>query len=118
MVYWKEGFYPEQSEENDRYEVTEKYRDELIAAQNGEWTIGTDNTGKPVLVPQPPPQEIDVKQHRLNELMAWFRDYDVAVIKSIRRSTDISELHAQANANAGEINELRDWIQGYYDGQI
>jgi len=114
MYYWKEGFYLEQSKENDRYEVTDEYHAELMAGQNGEWTIGTDNEGKPILVPQPPPQEIDVKQSRLKELMMWFKEYDVEVIKSIRRSTDVSSLHSTAEAYANEINELKDWIQAYY----
>lgn len=110
MQYWKDGFFSKQSPENDRYEITDVYWQELLEGQSDGKVITSDNNGKPILTDRPPPIEIDLKEMRLFELNKWFKWYDIEVIKSVRKKTDISELHEQAESNANELNELKIWL--------
>lgn len=52
------------------------------------------------------------------QLEEWFTAYDTEVIKSIRRKSDISELHEQAEKNAKRVIELREKLKDNKNADI
>lgn len=121
MMYYKDGFYPEQSEENDRAEITDEYFAWLLEQQAKGMEICPDENRYPI-VREVVKTQYDNCVDELNELETWFSSvYDVQMqqyercvrlgIEFTSKYGTVEELDAQAVEKAARIKELRALIE-------
>lgn len=121
MMYYKDGFYPEQSEENDRAEITDEYFACLLEQQAKGMEICPDENRYPI-VREVVKTQYDNCVDELNELETWFSSvYDVQMqqyercvrlgIEFTSKYGTVDELDAQAVTKAARIKELRAFIE-------
>jgi hypothetical protein len=123
MKYWNNGFYETQSEQNDRFEITDERWAELLDGQSGETEIYTAADGSPDLRGRVITQE-QKNMERIFAIEGWFSWYDNQVSQAARASrtgmawsavcpvsgrtfSSITELDNAANAYQSEIRELK-----------
>lgn len=120
-MYYKDGFYPEQSEENDRAEITDEYFAWLLEQQAKGMEICPDENRYPI-VREVVKTQYDNCVDELNELETWFSSvYDVQMqqyercvrlgIEFTSKYGTVDELDAQAVTKAARIKELRAFIE-------
>ena len=121
MMYYKDGFYPEQSEENDRAEITDEYFAWLLEQQAKGMEICPDENRYPI-VREVVKTQYDNCVDELNELETWFSSvYDVQMqqyercvrlgIEFTSKYGTVDELDAQAVTKAARIKEWRAFIE-------
>lgn len=111
MMYWENGFYLEQNADKTRYEITDKYWQELLDLQSQGKEITTDKNGKPIVVEHIlTPQEL--AQSELYELKNW---YDITYTQHEQKYRRLHSLGKLTDEGANPYDEL---IKLYSEAEI